>query len=74
MIVNSLARAFVQWPFTCWIRLLAGVLAPPEVFGVVNELSEDDGPRRRERPPCPPEMQRGRVPVADRLLPRRRRR
>jgi hypothetical protein len=25
------------------IWLLAGVLAPPEIFGIVDELGEDDG-------------------------------
>ena len=39
---------------------------------VVHHLREDHRPRRRQRPPRPPQVQRARVPVADRLLPRRR--
>src|SRR5207247_9836759 len=31
----------------------------------------DDRPTRRQRPPRPPDVQRGDVPVADRLLPPR---
>ena len=37
---------------------------------VVHHLREDHRPRRRQRPPRPPQMQRARMPVADRLLPR----
>ena len=37
---------------------------------VVHHLREDHRPRRRQRPPRPPQVQRARVPVADRLLPR----
>ncbi len=40
---------------------------------VVHHLREEDRPRRRQRPPRPPQVQRRRVPVPDRLLPRRRR-
>ena len=44
-----------------------------DVLGrVVDHLGEDDRPRRRQRPSCPPQMQGARVTVADRLLPRRR--
>jgi hypothetical protein len=39
--------------------------------GVVHHLREDHRPRRRQRPPRPPQVQRARVPVPDRLLPRR---
>jgi hypothetical protein len=35
---------------------------------VVHHLREDHGTRRRERPPCPPQVQRARMPMADRLL------
>ena len=38
---------------------------------VVHHLREDHRPRRRQRPPRPPQVQRARVSVADRLLPRR---
>jgi hypothetical protein len=37
---------------------------------IVHHLREDHRPRRRQRPARPPQMQRARVPVADRLLPR----
>lgn len=40
------------------------------IAGVVDQLREDHRPRRRQRSPCPPEMQGARVPVADRLLAR----
>ena len=44
-----------------------------DVLGrVVDHLREDDRTRRRERPARPPQMQRARVPVPDRLLARRR--
>jgi hypothetical protein len=58
--------------FLLLIRLPAWVLASPQVFGIVHKLGEDDGSRRGKRPARPPEMQGGGVPVADRLLPRRR--
>ena len=35
---------------------------------VVHHLREDHRPRRRQRPPRPPQVQRARVPVADGLL------
>ena len=38
--------------------------------GVVHHLREDHRPRRRQRPPRPPQVQRARVAVADGLLPR----
>ena len=38
---------------------------------VIDHLSEDDRPRRRQRSPRPPKVQRARVPVPDRLLSRR---
>ena len=38
---------------------------------VVHHLREDHRPRRRQRPPRPPQVQRARMPVPDRLLPRR---
>jgi len=38
---------------------------------VVHHLREEHRPRRRERPPRPPQVQRARVPVPDRFLPRR---
>ena len=38
---------------------------------IVHHLREDHGPRRRERPPRPPQMQRARMPVTDGLLARR---
>ena len=41
--------------------------------GIVHHLREDHRPRRGQGTPRPPEMQGARVPVADRLLPRRRR-
>ncbi|HLI43600.1 MAG TPA: hypothetical protein VKU92_03935 [Acidimicrobiales bacterium] len=37
--------------------------------GVVDELSEEHSPARREGSACPPQMQRRGVPVADRLFP-----
>ena len=39
---------------------------------VVHHLREDHRPRRRQRPPRPPQVQRARVPVPDRLLAGRR--
>ena len=51
---------------------LLGLLGREEIgMGgrVVDHLREDHRPRRRQRPPRPPEVQRARVPVADRLLP-----
>ena len=40
---------------------------------IVHHLREDHRPRRGQRPPRPPEVQRARMTVPDRLLPRRRR-
>ena len=40
--------------------------------GDVHHLREDHRPRRGQGPARPPEMQGARVPVPDRLLPRRR--
>ena len=40
---------------------------------VVDHLREDHRTRRRQRPARPPQVQRRRMPVPDRLLPRRRR-
>ena len=39
---------------------------------VVDHLGEDHRPSCGQRPSCPPQVQRARVPVPDRLLPRRR--
>ena len=36
--------------------------------GVVHHLREDHRPRRRQRAPCPPQMQGARMPVPDGLL------
>ena len=41
--------------------------------GVVHERGKQHRPARRQRAPRPPEVQRRRVPVTDRLLLRRRR-
>jgi hypothetical protein len=38
---------------------------------VVHQRSEQGCSARRQRPPCPPKVQRRRVPVPNRLLPRR---
>ena len=38
---------------------------------VIDELSKDDCPRRCERTPRPPQMQRGRMPMPDGFLSRR---
>jgi len=38
---------------------------------VRDKLSKQDGPTGCQRPPCPPQMQRGWMPVPNRLLPRR---
>ena len=38
---------------------------------VIDQRSEQDRPARRQRPPRPPEMQRRRVSMPDRFLPRR---
>ena len=41
-----------------------------DIFGrVVDHLRKDDGPRRRQWSARPPQMQRARMPVANRLLP-----
>ena len=40
------------------------------VAGIVDQLRKDDRPRRRQRPPRPPQMQRGRMSMPDGLLPR----
>jgi hypothetical protein len=40
---------------------------------VVDQLTEQHRPTRRERPPRPPEVQRARMPMPDRLLARARR-
>ena len=37
----------------------------------VDQRGEEDRPARGQRPPRPPQVQRGRVPVPDRLLARR---
>ena len=37
---------------------------------IVHHLREDHRPRRRQRPPRPPQMQRAWMAVPDRLLPR----
>ena len=39
---------------------------------IVHHLRKDHRPRRRQRPPRPPQMQRDGCPWPDRLLPRRR--
>ncbi len=38
---------------------------------IVHHLRENHRPRRRQRPPRPPQMQRRRMPMPNRLLPRR---
>ena len=38
---------------------------------VIDHLRKDHRPRRSERTACPPKMQRARMPVPDRLFPRR---
>jgi hypothetical protein len=73
MMLNSLARAFGPMSFHLLARLLAGLLAVPEVFGIVYELREDDGACGGQRPTRPPQVQRAGMPMPDRLLPRRRR-
>ena len=40
------------------------------VAGIIDQLRKDDRPRRRQRPPRPPQMQSGRMPMPDRFLPR----
>src|SRR5215467_13172925 len=39
--------------------------------GVVHHLRKDHRPCRRQRPPRPPQVQGARMPMPDRLLPRR---
>ena len=39
---------------------------------IIHQLRKQHRPTSRQRPPCPPEVKRGRVPMPDRLLPRRR--
>src|SRR5215831_5799634 len=39
---------------------------------IVYHLGKDYRPRRRQRPPRPPQVQRRRMPMPNRLLPRRR--
>src|SRR5262249_5193817 len=39
---------------------------------IVHHLRKDHRSRRRQRPPCPPQMQRRRMPMPNRLFPRRR--
>ena len=39
---------------------------------VVHHLGEENGPGCRQRPPCPPQVERRRMAVADGLLPGRR--
>ena len=40
------------------------------VAGIIDQLGKDDRPRRRQRTPRPPQMQRRRMPMPDGLLPR----
>ena len=40
---------------------------------VIHQRGEQHRPARRQRPPRPPQMQRRRMPMTDRLLPHRRR-
>ena len=40
------------------------------VAGIIDQLRKDDRPRRRQRPPRPPQVQRGRMPMPDGFLPR----
>jgi hypothetical protein len=42
-----------------------------EFVHLVHHLAEDHRPCCRQRPPCPPQVQGARVPMADALLPRR---
>ncbi len=53
--------------------LLAGVLVFPQGGRVVDQLAEDDRPRRRQGTAGPPQVQGAGVTVPDGLLPRRRR-
>jgi len=59
------------------LSALAGVRIRQQLIGVltgvVDHLAEDHGPSRSERSAGPPEVEGGRVAVADALLPRRRR-
>ena len=52
-------------------RHLARMLQLPRPGGIIHQLGKDHRPRRRQRSPRPPQVQGARMPVADRLLPRR---
>ena len=43
------------------------------VAGIIDQLGKDDRPRRRQRPPRPPQMKRRRMPMPDGFLSRARR-
>ncbi len=51
------------------LRRLGGELLRPR-SRIIHHLREDHRPRRRQRPPRPPQMQRARMPMPNRLLPR----
>ena len=56
-------------------RFEDGAIGQPVVgiaVGIIDERGEQHGPASRERPPCPPEMESARMPMPNRLLPRRR--
>ena len=53
------------------LRRLGGELLRPR-SRIIHHLRKDHRPRRRQRPPRPPQMQRARMPMPNRLLPRRR--
>jgi len=52
-------------------RLLLKVLRPVLVARVREQQRQQHHPRRSQRPPRPPQVQRTRMPVPNRLLPRR---
>ena len=56
--------------FTARMPLSTTLRRVHRLTGSFDQLHKDDRTRRRQRPPRPPQMQRGRMPMPDGLLPR----
>ena len=67
---HQLLQDFEQ-PLPLRVLLLLGGEALRMGGGIVHQRGPDHSPSRRQRPPRPPKVQRGRMPMPDRLLPRR---
>src|SRR5262249_18430097 len=55
----------VKQPLAFFLLSLFGGKQISASGGIIHHLGKDHGPRRGQRPPCPPKMQRARMTVAD---------